>query len=191
MLALQVFFIYRFLSSSQSFFTIVQMKKLRLRKVQLPANDIEYSYPGLFDPQTSTFSHHPKIINLVAGWNYHNFCHYFVLGSTDAHWLAHMLMLWQASTFCVPGAILGPENLELASFYRLVSHWTCSRASYEQGAEAKRVSKRQKQTCMKTPSPCSGCHEEVVQGAMSGQNGWGRGLGAVIKVRVIPEEVPG
>lgn len=69
------------------------MKKVSLRKVQLPANDIEYSYPGLFDPQTSTFSHHPKIINLVAGWNYHNFCHYFVLGSTDAHWLAHMLML--------------------------------------------------------------------------------------------------
>lgn len=44
---------------------------------------------------------------------------------------------------------------------------------------------------MKTPSHCSGCHEEVVQGAMSGQNGSGRGLGAVIKVRVIPEEVPG
>ena len=119
MLALQVLFIYRFLSSSQLFFAIVQMKKLSLRNVQLFVNDIPYSYPGLSDTQTSTFSHHPQIINLGPSWNYHKFCHYFVVGSTSAHWLKHILMLWQASSFCVPGALLCSENFKIASFPRL------------------------------------------------------------------------
>ena len=73
---LQVLFVYRFLFlfSPQSLFASVQRKDLSLRKVWLLFRDhIEYSYPGLSEPQTSTFTHHFKIINLVADWNYHNF----------------------------------------------------------------------------------------------------------------------
>lgn len=118
-------FIHRVLSSSLPLFAIAQMKKLSLRKFQLLAQESKWQcripVQNSLIPKAPFFPHHPKIINAVIHWNYHKFCHYFVLGSTKAHWLKHMSVLWQASTFCVPGYILGLENLETVSLYRLAS----------------------------------------------------------------------
>ena len=41
------------------------------------------------------------------------------------------------------------------------------------------------------PSHCSVCHEEAAREAVSRWNEWGAGLGASIKVRGVPREVPG
>ena len=58
-------------------------------------------------------------------------------------------MLWRENTFCVPGSLLGPEHLDIASFCELASHWIFARANYVQSAEAKGVSKKQRQPFMK------------------------------------------
>lgn len=53
-------------------------------------------------------------------------------------------MLQQASTFCATGAMLDPENLEIASLYRLGSQWRHSSANHMRDVDAKGMSQEQR-----------------------------------------------